>query len=238
MKHALLLVALLASHSVQGQDAPDFTITDIDGQSHNLYAALDAGNTVVLKFFTNWCPICNNTAEDVEALWQGYQAAGDDVLIWALDRDANETNAHANTYRDNNGLTFPVIGEANSVAQLYGVLYQPEYYIVCPDRSFIQKVSYTEVDAPVQACLAQTTSVAEVRDGSLVRVQGNALVWQDATAGSGVVSISDLSGRAVLGGTMGSGTVFPLDGLNNGIYIYHVMAADGRSYQGKLRVGE
>jgi peroxiredoxin len=236
MKTICILTALLSIHVANAQDAPDFTITDIDGQSHNLYTELDAGNTVVLKFFTNWCPICNNTADEVEALWQDYQTAGDNVIFWALDRDANETNAHATTYRDNNGLTFPVIGEANSVANLYGVVYQPEYYIICPDRTFTKQVSYTEVDVPVQQCLALNTGVSDNpnSDGSNVLVTANTLLWHSTTMANGTLAIIDISGREVQRIPVTTDVPAILHGLNEGIYLYRLLAEDGRVYQGRF----
>ena len=41
-----------------GSIAPDWTMTDINGQSHNLYNLLDSGYVVYLDFSATWCPPC------------------------------------------------------------------------------------------------------------------------------------------------------------------------------------
>lgn len=38
-----------------GSTAPDFTLTDINGQTHHLYDYLGAGKTVIIDFFC--CPL-------------------------------------------------------------------------------------------------------------------------------------------------------------------------------------
>ena len=43
-----------------GSVAPDFTITDIDGEEHNLYSYLDYGYSVIIDFSATWCGTCWN----------------------------------------------------------------------------------------------------------------------------------------------------------------------------------
>ena len=55
----LLIVALFSFNNSQaqlpnGSLAPDFTLTDLNGTSHNLYSLLDDGYTVYLKQSTVW----------------------------------------------------------------------------------------------------------------------------------------------------------------------------------------
>ncbi len=238
-----LFTAILLIHVVfaSAQTAPDFTITDIDGNSHNLYNTLDEGKVVVLKFFTNWCGICNNTADNVQALFDSYQSNNNPVEFWALDRDANETNVHATTYRDNNNLTFPVIGEANWVANLYGVQYQPEYKIICTDRSFEEEVSYTAVDQHVQACLAQITDIQKNEKDETIRFEhqsGNLwATWQSAATGSGNLTLVDVLGRPIANQTINRGETVVFSGLQSGVYI-SVLEHNGRVAKGKVAVAK
>lgn len=239
MRLILSAILMLNVLGMSAQTAPDFTITDIDGNSHNLYNTLDEGKVVVLKFFTNWCGICNNTADNVQALYDGYQSNGDPVEFWALDRDANETNAHATTYRNNNNLTFPVIGEANWVANLYGVQYQPEYKIVCPDRSYEEEVTYTQVDQHVQTCLNQITGIEESSLSGELNVRqtngGVNITWEASNTEFSKLTVIDAAGRIVLNQKVAGGEKINLD-LSPGIYV-HVLEIDSKDVkQGKFAI--
>lgn len=206
--------------STSAQTAADFTITDVDGNSRNLYAELDADRIVVLKFFTNWCSICNNTANEVVDIYNDHQTAGDPVVFWALNRDQNETNTHATTFRDNHSIPFPVIGEAYSVAQLYGVIYQPEYYIIRPDRSYVKNNSYSDMEAAVQAALAaQSTGVNEFSEQDNVVFSNNRFSWNSATNGQAVLKLTDLYGRMMLEQSLTAGESVDLN-LSNGVYLF------------------
>ena len=41
-----------------GSVAPDFTVTDINGNSHRLYDYLNNGYTVIIDISATWCPPC------------------------------------------------------------------------------------------------------------------------------------------------------------------------------------
>lgn len=58
MRNTLLVFGiLLSSLSLRAQLAPDFTVTDIDGQVHHLYDDyLIHGKTVMIKIFFTTCP--------------------------------------------------------------------------------------------------------------------------------------------------------------------------------------
>ncbi|MFT4524376.1 MAG: peroxiredoxin [Bacteroidia bacterium] len=241
MRLILSVFFMLNVLGMNAQTAPDFTITDIDGNSHNLYSTLDEGKVVVLKFFTNWCGICNNTADNVQALYDTYQSNGDPVEFWALDRDANETNVHATTYRNNNNLTFPVIGEANWVANLYGVQYQPEYKIICTDRSYEEEITYTQVNQHVLDCLSQITGIEESSTAGELNIRqtgkGVSMIWEAENTQTSNLSIIDAAGRVVLTQTITGGKRVHLN-LTNGIYV-HVLALDSDNIiKGKFAVAK
>ncbi|MCF8275216.1 MAG: redoxin domain-containing protein [Flavobacteriales bacterium] len=229
-----ILLLLLSIGSI-AQTAPDFTINDIDGNSRHLYDELDAGNIVVLKFFTNWCSVCNNTADEVVAIYNEYQTNGDAVTFWALDRDQNETNADATTYRNNHSIPFPVIGEAYSVAQQYGVVYQPEYYIISPDRTFVQQIGYssmqTEVDAALES-VAASVQEDEVKLAAL-QVTTNGLSWQAPSNSRAVLTISDLSGRIIVSRLVQGQEQIDVTHLQ-GIYVYQMQDEQGHRFSGKV----
>ena len=97
MRHLLATLALCAttigfSQLPNGSVAPDFTITDIEGEEHNLYSYLDSGYAVIIDFSATWCGPCWNyhTSGVFEEI---YQAHGVVVLhpsrkLFFLDRES------------------------------------------------------------------------------------------------------------------------------------------------------
>ena len=49
------------------QQAPDFTFTDINGDTHNLSSALADGKVILLDFFFVNCGPCISLAPEIEA---------------------------------------------------------------------------------------------------------------------------------------------------------------------------
>ena len=215
----LLIVAF--SYSATAQTASNFNIDDIDAINRDLFTELDAGNIVVLKFFTNWCSICNNTADEVVAIYNGYQSNGDPVVFWALDRDQNETNADATTYRNNHSIPFPVIGEAYSVAQQFGVIYQPEYYIVRPDRSYVKRTNYSTMNTAVDEALASiATGIEESTLQQKIVVAAKKITWNADNSEIATIKVKDVSGRLVLSKQIYGQESVAIRQLPAGVYMY------------------
>ena len=152
MKKKLLIaiVALFTFNNAQaqmpnGSMAPDFTLTDLDGTTHQLYDYLDNGYAVFLDFSAVWCGPCwgYHTGGTLEDLFENHGPAGmsgvspnttDDVMVFMIEGDGNtvaELNGNgSSTYGDwvtgvndsdpASGLTlYPIIctdGTANSTA--------------------------------------------------------------------------------------------------------------------------
>ena len=236
MKKLLTILVSVAALSASGQNASDFTIDDVDGNSRNLYTELNAGNVVVLKFFTNWCGICNNTADDVVAIYNNYQTAGDPVVFWALDRDPNETNADAIAYRNNNSIPFPVIGEASSVAQQFGVQYQPEYYIINPDRSYVQRTNFGSMQTAVdQSLLTLSDGIESATENPRVIVAQNQIRWTASAQNEADLVVFDASGRQVVDERITGEQQVRLD-LPIGVYVYQLNPINGKSVVGKIGI--
>ncbi len=237
MRNFSLLTAFICSFfASNAQTAADFTITDIDGNSRNLYTELDNGNIVVLKFFTNWCSICNNTADEVIAIYNSYVNNGDPVVFWALDRDQNETNVQATAYRNNNSIPFPVIGEAYPIAQQFGVVYQPEYYIIRPDRSYVKRTNYSTMNTAVDDALASiSTGIEAGNDTQLFSQKGDVFEWPASSDREATLRIYDLGGRELKRIKLNGGDRFNSD-LNFGVYLFNLEEGNAEPVKGKFAV--
>ena len=100
MRHLLATLALCAttigfSQLPNGSVAPDFTITDIEGEEHNLYSYLDSGYAVIIDFSATWCGPCWNyhTSGVFEEIYQAHGPDGaNDVRILFIESDDNTTD--------------------------------------------------------------------------------------------------------------------------------------------------
>ena len=132
---------------LNGEVAPDFTLTDIDGVEHNLYDILDDGKLVVLDIMATWCEPCwifhNNGVLD--ELWEVYGPDGtDEMVIFMIEGDENTTLDQLNgigmgTEGDwTEGTHYPIIDAPNSdLINDYEVVGFPTPYIICPDKRLI-----------------------------------------------------------------------------------------------------
>ena len=154
MKKTLLLIfcfapfAVLWSQLPNNSIAPDWTLTDIDGNTHTLYDYLDDGKTVYLKFSATWCGTCwtyHNTGAFGD-MWDEYGPDGtDEAMLFFIEGDPNTNTAclHGDVVNCNSstqgdwvtGTPYPIIDLPDAtVRNAYQVNGYPTVYAICPDR--------------------------------------------------------------------------------------------------------
>ncbi len=150
MKKILLLLSFIwAGYSTvwaqipNGSTAPNFTVVDINGQSHNLYNLLDQGKTVYLDFFATWCAPCWNYHQThaLADIWDEYGPPGTgEAYVISIESDPS-TNVACITALPScvggtqgnwaAGTPYP-IADAATVAGNYQISYYPTIMMVCP----------------------------------------------------------------------------------------------------------
>lgn len=172
-----------------GSIAPDWTMTDIDGNEHHLYDYLDQGYTVFLEFSATWCGPCwsFHTSGTLKDLYEFHGPAGmdgvdasttDDVMVIFIEGDPQTTSADLNGTGGNTqgdwveGVPFPIIDDA-SQTDIYQIAGWPTLYRVCPDRTvfdtpFPFSTNYNTHYDGVSNCAVATSD----SDGSLVEYTG------------------------------------------------------------------
>jgi peroxiredoxin len=105
-----------------GDHAPDFTLTDADGEQHSLSAHRSRGPVLLVFFRGGWCPYCTLTLRAYEELAPDFHRAGGAILALSPQKASR-----AALVRENNCISFPIlIDSGNRLAAAYGVLGQAQ----------------------------------------------------------------------------------------------------------------
>ncbi|MFS0576708.1 thiol-disulfide oxidoreductase ResA [Sporosarcina sp. 179-K 3D1 HS] len=117
---------------VVGDKAPDFELVDLDGNKHRLSDY--KGQGVFLNFWGTWCPPCKEEMPYMEKQYQVFKDKG--VQILAV--DIAEPQLKVESFRDQYGLTFPIVIDKNkSVMETYNIGPLPTTVLIDPDGKIV-----------------------------------------------------------------------------------------------------
>jgi hypothetical protein len=136
MKKLLYIVLAFLPTFLNAQLAPNLIVTDLNGESHELYSYLNQGKSVLLDFFMVNCTPCEEGSEYMDNLWNDYGPEGTDQLqILSLEVYDNSDEFVSEAVENWNILN-PVIN-LNSIplAFLPFITEYPMYIMICPDRN-------------------------------------------------------------------------------------------------------
>ena len=137
-----MTVGITYAQLPDGSTAPDFTATDIEGNSHSLYADyLNNGKGVVIDVSATWCGPCwsYHESHELKDLYNSYGPNGsNEISVLFIEGDNSTTlqdlqGTGTNTLGDwVTGTPYPII-DNSSVAQTLQIEYYPTIYGICPD---------------------------------------------------------------------------------------------------------
>ncbi len=134
-----------------GSTAPNFTVTDIDGNVITLYSLLDQGKTVYLDVFATWCVPCWNyhNTHALKDIWDQYGPPGtNEAYVISIEGDAstsipciwNDPGCVGGTVGDwTAGTPYP-IADYPGIMGLYQVSYYPTIFMICPADKKVYEV--------------------------------------------------------------------------------------------------
>jgi peroxiredoxin len=146
--------ARTAAVATKGAFAPDFTLTDLKGQTVKLSDL--RGKAVVLNFWATWCPPCKEEIPWFVELQKRYAADGLQVVGVSMD-DGDQKDVVK--FAAENSINYPVLfGKEKVAAQYGGIDYLPTtFYIdrngVVLDRVFGQP-GREEIERNVKLAIA------------------------------------------------------------------------------------
>lgn len=171
---ALSSYAQLAENAV----APDFTLTDINGVSHNLYSYLDSGYSVMIDVSATWCGPCwaGHQSDFMNKLEEEYGTNGTvdpgkiKVIFIEGDPSTTSNDLHgtgSNTQGDwVSGQNYIIIDD-NAVNQHYLAGGFPTYTLITPNRRVqIQNAGFS-------TAMAETSFWASHVENAPMKVDGD-----------------------------------------------------------------
>ena len=108
-----------------GRLAPDFTLTDLDGNSVTLSDF--RGKTVFINFWATWCPPCRAEMPEIEAVYQEYK--NQDVVVIGVDIRENESEVRQCVEEDDFSWIF-VLDTTGAVSASYAITAIPTSFFL------------------------------------------------------------------------------------------------------------
>ena len=137
---ALLMTGLGRDPSViasplVGRAAPNFTLPQLDGPPVTL--AKLRGQVVVINFWASWCAECQTEQAALDQTWQQFRDSG--VVVVGVNFE--DSTGAARGYVQTDGVTYPVVEDANSrTALAYGLRGVPETFVVNQSGRIVNRV--------------------------------------------------------------------------------------------------
>jgi hypothetical protein len=148
----LFFVALMDIHNVKaqlanGSAAPDWTLTDLNGNSWNLHAILDQQKSAILDFSATWCSICWNyhNTNALKTTYNNYGPSGTNKsTVFFIEPDLSTSvqclsgtaGCTGGTKGDwTAGTPYPIINLTNNtVSSAYQIFGYPTVLGISPDK--------------------------------------------------------------------------------------------------------
>ncbi len=150
MRNSLLLASSLlipalasaqATNYPNGSVVDNFTVTDVDGNPHDLYAYHAQGKYVLLDFFFYNCGPCQANAPALGEFYQTYGCNSADVIVLSVNW-GEDSDAQVAAFGEDFGGSFahpPAIGSggSNEVDAAFGISAYPTFTLIGPDHVMI-----------------------------------------------------------------------------------------------------
>lgn len=138
---AALLVAVNLNAQCPLTEAVDFTVTDTEGNEHNLFNYLDDGKYVCIDFFYTTCGPCQVTAPKVSFAYEHFGCNSADIIFLGI--DLGDTDEEVIAFEETYGVLYPsasgVEGGGTAVCNTYGIPAYPTIILIAPNHDIVEQ---------------------------------------------------------------------------------------------------
>ena len=145
MKRFFLILSLCVFSLANAQNgllngtgyAPNFTVTDLNGNTHTIYDYLDSGYVMVLELMSVSCGHCQSHAAGTENSYLANGPSGTNVARFlGLEVNPSTDSAAVANFASTYNVTFPIANNVSPTAINYQLYYTPGYYVIYPDYTY------------------------------------------------------------------------------------------------------
>jgi len=140
IRYALLVVVLLGcgggATPMPGEQAPDFTLTDLEGNTYRL-SELYPNKLVMLYFWSDNCEICKKEFPSVEAYYRDLKKKNFELLAIYIGNDPQPSRE----FKEQFNVTFPMlVDESAEILNTYNITATPTNYLINPKGVISKRV--------------------------------------------------------------------------------------------------
>lgn len=120
---------------VEGDKAPDFTLTTVDGKQVSLHDF--KGKPIMINFWGTWCPPCQSEMPAIEEAYKVNKNKGFQVVSIDIHENELPVANFANQY----GLTFPILLDKDrDIVKLYKIEPIPSSFFINSDGVIVHRI--------------------------------------------------------------------------------------------------
>lgn len=192
MKRFLLIIATvfasLTTFAIP-DEAENFTLTDIDGVTHNLYTYLGEGKYVVIDFFFTTCHYCQEAIPEINEIYRGMGCNTAGTIVLGIESTTSDEDTRA--FREEFGSLYPLIsGDAGgaALADAWGIEGFPTVVVIKPDHTVVELEGFSvsnvaALGAQPSAC-EDNWPVADFEGDPLILPAGESVTFTDLSTGA------------------------------------------------------